>query len=950
MDLLDIASLDILERYNHLLPDLRAITVFLPNNLVQKSLREKLTTHACEQGSAALLLPTCTMLRNWTFSKNVPNKPVLSQYARELILVDAISKYGSLFENANPWMVAQELLSLFDALLLSDIGPECFQNYLANDNLGTHNLYTLSQEADLVTILWQAWQQQISHGAMLDPVAAYVQALQKIEFSEHEIYYTLGLDKVSKCEITLLEKIDRQAQLQKFIHASNVKLSTRPDAAIENIIKQPEDKRLYPEYEILPYAKFLNAVFTDDGLSIQQRAITFAKNHPDSPAAMRLKVFKSTSLENHIKALDIKIRSCIHANKNNIGVITTDRKLVRRLRAVLEHANVPVNDLGGWALSTTSAVVVIECLLQLIEEGYPANQLLALVKSPFLPVSVDKAIHEKAVNFFEKNIILAFNLYSDLHRFRTALKISQARSADENAQTFTYLNQLVDKIAVATQSLAKLCRHNKSIPLHRFFEELLAGLKALGIYAAVEKDAAGKQILELLEIQIADFKNIENAMDWFEWRRLLARILDQKNFKLASVNANVTFCNLEQSRLLKFDTVIIASVVKNRFPGASLHYTFFNESIRSELNISTWRDEHALYFYLFRALLDAAPDILITVQNEQNEEQMLSSPWLEAIETFHLIAYATGLSDTQLQQLVGQDNTTIEQIQPAGMPALTSQPAPILKDELKPDAISISQYQALINCPYQFYASVGLKLAKTNKLSEELDKTDFGTLVHKCIHLFFTDEPSMPGPFIGRVTAANRAAAEQMLISISEYLFDQNTQRGFIDELWLCRWVKLIPKFIDWEIQRQKTHTPYEHEVSLQKNINSAITLRGRIDRIDRMDEPSGGYAVIDYKTGLTPSTKKILAGEQAQLPAYAMLHGNCVQVEYVSIGKNNNVKAEAVIKEGRLQELIMHHQERLVEFSTALLGNTPLKAFTDDETCGYCEARGICRKDYWQS
>ena len=40
--------------------------------------------------------------------------------------------------------------------------------------------------------------------------------------------------------------------------------------------------------------------------------------------------------------------------------MTTDRKLVRRLRAVLEHANIAVNDAAGWALATTSAAVVIE--------------------------------------------------------------------------------------------------------------------------------------------------------------------------------------------------------------------------------------------------------------------------------------------------------------------------------------------------------------------------------------------------------------------------------------------------------------------------------------------------------------------------------------------------------------------------------------------------------------
>ena len=43
--------------------------------------------------------------------------------------------------------------------------------------------------------------------------------------------------------------------------------------------------------------------------------------------------------------------------------------------------------------------------------------------------------------------------------------------------------------------------------------------------------------------------------------------------------------------------------------------------------------------------------------------------------------------------------------------------------------------------------------------------------------------------------------------------------------------------------------------------------------RLDRVDKSADGYAIIDYKTGLTPTKKSIVAGEQVQLPMYALLN-----------------------------------------------------------------------------
>lgn len=954
-DLLKIVSKAIAVQTEHLLPDLRKVTVFLPNQLSQNLLREAILREIEKHGHTAIFPPTLTTLRQWARNEHQTNKPVLSQYARELILVDAIKQQPDLFSSANPWGVANELLSLFDAMLLNNIKPLEFNNYYLSEDKGIS--HALLHESDLIKVLWEAWLQQITNEDYLDPTQAYTDALNNICFSNQDIFFCVGLDQLSKLECDFLNRIDKQSTLFYYAYASNKDNSARTDFWLKKYLSPDTQLSFHHDKEHNLYSTLLDEVYTDNKKSIKQRAEDFANDYPESindPINSHLSIYKSHSFEQHTKAIDVQIRIWIHKNIQNIGVVTTDRKLVRRLRAVLEHANIAVNDSAGWALATTSAAVVVEWWLQLIEERYPAKQLLALANSPFFPVD-DIGLHEQAIKLFEKEVILAFNIHNGIHHFRSAIEKIQSKNNTVDESIYEYLSNLLDKFEASAQILAKLHNH-KSYPLHRFINELINSLKPIGLYTTLSNDDAGKQIIDLFEDQAAHFKLVDNNLSWSESRRFLSRIFDQQNYKPPTAKTSVTFCSLEQSRLQRFDALIIASVDKNNFPGTSNNYIFFNEQVRAELNIPTWRDDHARHLHQFRSLLDAAEKILITVQTEQNGEKTTPSPWLEAIESFYHIAYKKQLTNNMLESLVEQESSCVKVTSEIPLPSTCTQPSPVLTPELKPESISISQYQSLVNCPYQYFTLSCLKLSQTNELKEELGKADFGSLVHQSIHAFFSNQPNLPGPFTSKITTHNRKDAEDMLNLISKQIFSRSsaiaTSDDFNDELWLQRWLNLIPKFIDWEIKRQENYTPQHHEISKKLAIDTSSQVHGRLDRVDKYAD---GYAIIDYKTGLTPTKKSIVAGEQVQLPMYALLNESnsekpTTQVEFVSIGENNTVKTLATIKGDELNSLKSEHLHRLQSFFIDLNKDTPFTALATDDTCERCDAFGVCRKNYWQS
>jgi len=949
-DLLNTVSNDIANHAQHLLPDLSAVTVFLPNLLIQNQLRSKIL-HACNDvGYSAVLPPNITTLKRWVCSQYEINKPVLSQYARELILVDAIKQQPELFSDANPWTIADELLNLFDAMELNNIQPATIKNHInKKDNTISH---ALLHESDLVKTLWEAWQEQIIGENYLDPTQLYAQALKNTDIDKAQSIYCVGLDQFSNLESDFLDSINHQSNIQVYAYACNSTCTNRTDHWLMKYQAEDNHHCFENADTINSYSTLLDSVYTTSNSTIKQRAERFIKDHPDDPVLNRLQTYKTNSFEAHTKALDLQIRIWINEDKNNIGVVTTDRKLVRRLRAILEHANVAVNDAAGWALATTSAAVVIEWWLQLVEERFPAKIFLALANSPFFPTSDDE-IHRQALDYFEKHIILDLNLHNGMNHFRSSLE--QTKTIAEDSKILDYLYDLLDKFEQSAQLLGKL-HGSKNYPLHYFISELLNSLKPIGLYTALNKDDAGKQIITLFEDQISHFKLVDNSMSWSESRRFLSRIFDQQNYKPPISKSCVTFCSLEQSRLQNFDALVIASVDKNNFPGNINNYVFFNEQVRSELDIPTWRDDHARYLHQFRCLLEAAKTILITVQTEKYGEKTSPSPWLEAIEAFYRIAYNNELTNQKITDLVALDGSTVSRPSQLPLPTHTVQPEPILLPNIKPKSITISEYQSLVDCPYQYFALSCLNLSQTKELSEDLDKADFGSLIHKCVHAFYNDLPNLPGPFKQKITTTSKNAAEELLIEISQTVFSKafnpEPTTNFNNELWLQRWLNLIPKFIDWEVERQSSYTPLRHEKKFDYEINKHANINGRVDRVDRCAE---GLAIIDYKTGVSATRKSILAGEQVQLPMYALLNTSVnnepvTRVEYLDIGKDNKVKSSAIVKKDDLDELKDEHLQRIQEFFTNISQDLAFTAHGSDDICEKCNAVGVCRKVYWQN
>ncbi|BAZ94811.1 DNA helicase/exodeoxyribonuclease V, subunit B [Thiohalobacter thiocyanaticus] len=939
-DLLAAAAHAILERWHEHLPDLSRLNVILPQPLAASDLRRRLLAALPAGGPGSLLGPRLLTLSDYLDTHLDAPQPVWSREAGLLALVEALRGHEALFGDEDTWRLAEHLLELFQELTLNRVelaDADGFHRRLGQAyRIAGRPPPALEREAGIVHRLWRAWHEQLAALRVEDPARARLQCLIQAAVPAAG---ELGLVLVGEPELNSAERAWLAQRLQ---HPDCLWLRQDGNTALD---------ALCPGIDIVadptpPAARCLDSIYADTGTApeLRRRALEFAAAHPASPLQGQLAVFGADSAEQEARAIELRIRQWLLEGRRRLGIVTEDRRLARRVRALLERAGVTLNDTGGWALSTTSAATVVERWLESVEQDFEHRPLLDFLKSPFAS-GADREQHLLQVYRLEQDVILQGRIARGIPRYRRQLGTRQELLGDWPAAEYQGLFALLDRLESAAAGLRECLtgRH----PAERLLQALRDSLDELGVWRALEQDPAGERILRVWERLHSAVNLTPLELDWTEFRTWFGRSLETAHFTPPGTGGPVRLLSLEQSQGLRFDGLILAACDARHLPGGPPTGPFFNDRVRRELGLPVWRERLDRRFALFRCLLGAAGQVLLTHRREDQGEPVLPSPWLELLQGFHRLAWNDDLEDTGLAAALDQPASRVRPAAPPPLPEPPDRPRPILPAGLRPPRVSASSHQRLIDCPYAWFAADGLGLKPPEAIREALQKQDYGERVHRCLEAFHGRVRGLPGPFAETLTEANREAATALLNRISEAVFARDLEDNFQHRGWLKRWQVRIPEYIDWQIRQARGWQVESVEQRIERTLDPELTLRGRLDRIDRGAE---GLAILDYKTGYTPDQEQVEAGEAVQLPFYRLLLDQPVRrSSYLPLDdRGRKIQDRIALETEDLDHLSRAVQARLETVTAEIDAGAGLPAWGDEATCRRCDLDGLCRKAVW--
>jgi len=928
----DALARHLLSEHSNSLPDLTQVIILLPNAQAVSQMRNSLG----KQSQHALISGFIGSLNQW-LKQNIPPtahaKKQINHATRQLLLLEALKQYPDLFESDNHWQICDSLLELFDELSLS-------QHQWLNESIPTwvsklqkaYNINDVSdylnQEAKIIHTLWNAWQQQLSDMQIVDEVSTLkyrlLEAIPK-NIKEHT-FYIAGLEQLSPLQ---------QAWCNNLSQTNNVINIAQGNNSFATHIEKKSNDNL----------ALLHNIYSQEH-PLYNKAKHYL-NSEDKYFLENIKLYDAQSAEQETQAVDLKVRMSLLEGKRNIAVVTENRKLARRLRALLERADVAIQDTAGWALATTSAATVLERWLECIEQDFSYQSFLDLLKSPFFCNHESYENHLDLIYRFEQDIILHENISNDLQRYKQAIENRKARLNISSDSITEKLLLLLNTIESAATELVGLYQQEETCNSYIWVSAFNRSIEKLGIHEQLGNDIAGTRIQQELDSLTHAHSSAQPEMNWQDFRTWLGSSLEREQFKPHDQSAVVKVMNMQQAQYCQFDTLIIAGANMLSLPGSASQHPFFNQSVRQALQLKNWHETKGDGFYQFQQLLFASDDILITWQAEKNGEWMQVSPWVSSLQDFSLHAFQSSLKDNHLDALIKQTNPVTDHSEALLQNIkIATQAKPVLHDELIPSTFSASRHQRLIDCPYKFFASDALRLKPLEEITQELMKSEYGEKVHLILQAFHQQCANLPAPFPDVLTKQNKNQALLHIENLSRIVFSAHSEDSIQQRGWLDRWLQTASAYIDWQIKHQEEWHVYRLEERVEHVLSDDITLMGRLDRIDKQDDQ---HSIIDYKTGATAKQQDIDLAENIQLTSYAMLMENIHSTLYLKLDKGE-VKQAGIIESEQLEKLKQDCLQRVETCISEIKSGSPLTSWGDEKSCSYCDMSGLCRKQVWES
>lgn len=949
VDPLSLLAHRLLERHASELPDLGRHVALFPQPTAASRFRAALLTAARARGFEALLPPWIGTLSTWLGAQAFTATP-LTPAARELVFLEALAPFSGLVERFGPWSLIDGVFPLFDELTHNPtpltVERAAIHRLLVEGYGAREPFAPIEQEADWIVTLWRTWSEHLArhgwHDAPLAQQAAFAQTLAALPAGTH-IYVAADL-AMPATERRWLHELIKRDQLTLLLQGQATRSTDyhpdRPVAVVLNGLGLSPP----PAASTDAYGELLDNIFRNDGAPLGMRAHEFAAHHPRSPAHDRLALYIANDLEQEAQAVELQVRRWLIAGARDVAIVTPDRKLARRVRALLERANVALADYAGWALSTTSAATALARWLECCERHFAYAPLLDFLKSPFVSLGMDSDSYARAVRSLEHDIIRRHGIRSGLGRYlatwrrRTAAAVSDAG-----------VDRLLERLAHAAEPIQRLLRDADTHTPAAFLDAIHDGMERLSLLSPLQHDLAGRELLAILDHMRSAPTLHRTRLTYASFRRWLERELERRRFRPPAVDAHVRLLSAPESSYCQFDAITIAGCTADQMPGKTALPPFFNETIRRNLGLPAAVDRMSQALYDFRRLLQAAPKVLLSYRRHEGREPKLPSPWIQRLTAFHQAAYGP-IDDDDLSRLLRNPATRLaHREQP--LPTAATMPTPRVPPTQLPTHWTASAHQRLLDCPFQFYTADVLRLVKLDVVPEEIERSHYGERVHRILHAFHHGLPGLPGPWTGPLTDATRAEAERLLDDIARAVFAGEIQEHFSSRAWLYHWQAIIPAYIDWWGRHCGAGCQVAaSEVKVERTIyidNRPLVLKGRIDRID--DGPNG-KVILDYKTGQVPDPESTLNGEQCQLGFYTLLIDTTVEAAMFVGLRESPVKTEPTLTGTELLTLRNQLTARILSMASRLAQGATLPAWGDRATCDRCCYEGVCRKDLWVS
>ena len=638
-----------------------------------------------------------------------------------------------------------------------------------------------------------------------------------------------------------------------------------------------------------------------------------------------VRLMECTNPENEAQSIALLIREALEKPERRVALVSPDRTLARRVAAHLQRWGIAADDTGGRPLSRMPAGRLYVLLAELMSERAAPVPLMGLLAHPLVAKGSDR------------NEWLAFQraLEAELRgpRPEPGLVALEPRIS-KLAKRLVGIRDWWTNLNAILAPLLGLCEQDE-VPFDAALDHLTKAAEALCGEAIWEKED-GRALARFIDETALAAKRIGSTITPRELPLILREALEQIAVRPPyGGHPRVAIYGLLESRMTRADLTICAGLNEGSWPQVPSVDPFLPPAILRALGVPAAEFRIGLAAHDLAGAMGAPEVVLSRAKRDASGPAIPSRFWLR-VKALLGEKQASKHSELSIQRLAEQIDARDLPIEPYPIP----QPAPDV-DQRKV-AISVTALDNLRGDPFQFYAAHILRLRALDPLDGEPSAAAKGIAMHEILRRWHGEGGSI------------EAIADEELRELSGH--------PLMVGLWRPRLVSGLSWVADTttgQVDREVAFWERKGEIKVR-----GVTIRGRADRIDQMED--GSLVIVDYKLGAPPSSSSVEAGYRLQLGLLGLMaeqgafsdnHESVKQFEYWSLAKDKDTfgyvrsPVHETGKYGRLEpnELLEVTQDYLEDaISRWIAGDEPFTARLAPDYPGYSDYDQLMRLDEW--